>query len=87
MKRKLKNITLKEDTINDIKENNIDVELFVKRINDYLEKANYLLDNKIEDMDDLELYKSLKEIFDFIFEPKDYLKLLSLKNNKNILTY
>ena len=82
MKRKLKNITLKEDTINDIKENNIDVDIFIKRINNYLEKANYLLDNKIEDMDDLELYNSLKEIFDFIFEPKDYLKLLSLKNNK-----
>ena len=83
MKRETKPITLKEDTLNDITNNNIDVNQFIKRINMYLKKANYLLNNKIDNMDELELYNSLKEIYNFYFDQKDYLKILSLRNNKH----
>ena len=93
MKRIAKEITLKEDTINDINSGNIDTDLFIRRINGYLEKANYLINNKMIDMSKEELYRSLSEVFDIYFEPYDYVKMISMKNGMrytrfvNINTY
>ena len=50
MKRVAKKITLKKDTLNDIKNNNIDTKIYIERIKEYLEKANYLINNKMLDM-------------------------------------
>jgi len=83
MKREIKPITLKKDTLNDISNNNIDVNSFIQRIKEYLRNANYLLNNKIDNMDEQELYNSLSKIFNFYFDQNDYLKILSLKNNKH----
>lgn len=83
MKRIAKEITLKKDTLKDIESNKIDTNIFVERIKGYLEKANYLINNKMDDMSKEELYRSLNEVFDICFEPKDYLKILSMKNDKH----
>lgn len=83
MKRIAKKVTLKEDTLNDINSNNINTNLFIERINDYLERANVLINNKMDDMTPEELYVSLREVFDIYFEPHDYLRVLSLKNKKH----
>ena len=82
MKRIKKEITLKKDTLNDIRENNIDTDKFIERINDYLENANYLINNKMVDMSKEELYQSLSKIFYIYYEPNDYIKMLALMNNK-----
>lgn len=83
MKRVSKKITLKKDTLFDIESNNIDTDIYIERIKEYLNKANYLIKNKIIDMNSIELYKALNEVFNIYFEPRDYLKILSLMNNKH----
>lgn len=83
MKIVAKKITLKKDTLNDIRDNNIDTVQYVERIKGYLEKANYLITNKMIDMNSIEFYKALNEVFDIHFDPNDYLKILSLMNNKH----
>lgn len=83
MKRVAKKITLKKDTLNDIKNNNIDTKIYIERIKEYLEKANYLINNKMLDMNSNEFYSAIREVFDIHFEPKDYLKILSLMNKKH----
>lgn len=82
-----KRISLKDDTLKDIENNNIDTDLFIKRINEYLDKARYLINNKMEDMSPEEFYRALKEIYDIQFDSNDYLKLLSLMNNKHYSKY
>ena len=83
MKRVAKKITLKEDTLRDIQDNNIDVEAFINRINGYLADANYLIQNKMIDMNGVHLYQSLGKVFDIHFEPNDYKKMLSAKYDKH----
>ena len=83
MRRVAKSINIKEDTLNDIRENNLDTEAFINRIKEHLEKANYLINNKMLDMNKEELYRSLSEVFDICFGPYDYIKLLSMKYNKH----
>ena len=82
MKKNPREITLKYETLKDITSNNIDTNLYIERINRYLSKANNILNKKLEKLDPIELYNTLSEIYEFEFEPKDYLKMLSLKNNK-----
>ena len=87
MKLKLKQeeINLKEKTLEDISTNheNCDVQKFINYINEHLDKANKLLNCKIENLNERELYQKLKEIFYFTVEEKDYLKALSSMYNKH----
>ncbi len=87
MKRVAKDITLKKDTLVDIMNNNIDTEAYIERIKGYLESANYLVQNKMLDMNSIELYDNLRKVFDIKFEPNDYLKILSLMNKKHYSKY
>ncbi len=83
MRRVLKNITLKEDTIRDIESGNLDTDLFIRRINEYTSRANHLINTKMDDMDDEELLDSLEETFDIYYDEKDYLKMLTLKHGNH----
>ena len=87
MKRELKPITLKEDTLNDIKEGKIDTDLFIERIKEYRSKANYLIDNKMEDMEDIELLRNLEEVFNITYDDKDYLRMLTFKYGKHYISF
>ena len=87
MRISTKKISLEEDTLKDIKSNNINTEIFIDRINEYLEKSSYLVNNKMEDMNAHEFYNSLRKVFNIHFDPNDYLKILSLMNNKHYSRY
>lgn len=87
MKLTLKNITLNKDTLEDINKGNIDTTKYVNYISTCLDNANYLIKEKIRDLDDLELYNALSKIFNIELEEKDLLKILSKKNNKHYLYY
>ena len=101
MKRIAKEITLKEDTINDINSGNIDTDLFIRRINGYLEKANYMKKVEINGInyeiikDDNNCFnkEEVEEKLTDYFEPYDYVKMISMKNGMrytrfiNINTY
>lgn len=89
LKLKQKEINLKEKTLEDISNNHkrCDVQKFIKYINEHLDKANDLLNCKIEGLNELELYKKLKEIFSFTIEKKDYLKALSMMHNKHYTSF
>ena len=82
-----KKITLKDDTENDIEKNNIDTNIFLERIKDYLDKANHLINNKMVDLSSIELYESLRMIFDISFNKQDYLDILSLAYHMNYTKY
>ena len=83
MKLVLKETNLKEITENDIMMHDFDTDKFVEYIKTHLDKANYLIENKIVDFEPEELYNSLKEVFDFKFDNDDYLRILSDINNKH----
>ena len=77
MKLVLKKINLKEETERDIESGYYDIDIFVESIKTHLAKANFLLENKILDLDSEELYNSLKEVFDIKYDDQDYLDILS----------
>lgn len=83
MKLVLKKINLKEEIERDIESGYYDIDKFVESIKTHLDKANKLLENKILDLDEQELYDALKEVFDIKFDHEDYKKMLSNKNNKH----
>lgn len=83
MKLVLKKVTLKEDTEKDIAENSINTDIFIERIGNYLEKGNYLVNNKMLNFEKEELYYALNKVFNIYFEPRDYLKILSRMNEKH----
>ncbi len=85
MKLVLKKINLKEETERDIELNNYDIDKFIESIKTHLKKANFLLENKILDLDEQELYDALKEVFEIKYDEQDYLEILS-KNNKKHYT-
>lgn len=87
MKLISKKISLKEDTEKDIQSNNIDTNLFLDRIRNYLDQANYLINNKMDDFNSLELYNGLKKVFDISFDKKDYLAILSMAYQKHYTKY
>lgn len=85
MKLTLKKIRLKEITLEDISTNSnqCDVQKFIDYLEEHLRKANDLLDCKIESLSDIELYKKLKEIYDFTIDKNDYLRVLSKTYGKH----
>ncbi len=89
MKLQLKPITLKKDTFADIKSDDINPILFIKRLDNYFKNAEYLRNNNMEKMDSIDLYKALIKVFDIKLDRNDYIKILSMKNNihykKNII--
>lgn len=87
MRRIAKKITLKEDTMNDIELGNIDTDLFINRINEYLSRANHLINTKMDNMEDMELLENLEVIFDIYFDEKDYLRMLTLKYGNHYLYF
>lgn len=87
MRLLLKKIDLKERTENDIEMNSCDIQKFVDYIKEHLDKANYLINNKILDFDSLELFKSLGEVFDIKFDDNDYLEMLSDKFGMHYTEY
>lgn len=87
MKLLLKPITLKEDTLNEINSGNYDVTNFISSIKEYLSQANDLLYTKIESLNELELYKKLKPIYNIKLNTNDYLKALSKKYNKHYTNF
>lgn len=78
-----KKIYLKQETENKIESNNYNVDEFIEYIKEHLEKANFLIENKILDLDQEELYNALKEIFEIKFDINDYLEMLSEKYGKH----
>lgn len=83
MKLVLKKINLKEETKRDIESKIYDVDKFINYIKEHLKKANYLIENKILDLDEQELYDALKEVFDIKYDNEDYLEILSKQNEKH----
>ena len=83
MKLVLKKINLKEETERDIESGYYDIDKFVESIKTHLAKANFLLENKILDLDEQELYDALKEVFDIKYDEQDYIDILSDVNNKH----
>lgn len=85
MKLKLKEINLKEKTLEDISINReqCDVQKFIDYIKEHLDMANNLLNCKIENLDSVELYQKLRKLFDFSVEKTDYLKALSMMYKKH----
>ena len=85
MKLRLKKINLKEQTLEDISTNHdqCDVDKFIDYIKKHLGKANDLLNCKIEHLSDIDLYKKLSGIFDFVIEKSDYLRALSKMYGKH----
>ncbi len=79
MRIKLKGIDLKENTLKDIANNNIDVNKFVDYITERLDQIYTLTDTKMETLNAIELYNNLKKIFNIYINEKDYLKVLSKK--------
>ena len=77
MKLVLKKINLKEEIERDIESNNYDIDKFLDYIKENLKKANFLIENKILDLDEQELYYALKELFEIKFDNQDYLEILS----------
>ena len=77
MKLVIKNIDLKNEIERDIESNNYDTDKFVEYIKTHLDKANFLLENKILDFDSKDLYYALKEVFDIKYDNEDYLEILS----------
>ena len=87
MRLLLKKIDLKEQTESDIEAKFYDVQKFVDYIKEHLDKANYLINNKILDFDELELFNSLSEVFDIKFDDNDYLEMLSDKFDMHYTDY
>jgi len=80
-----KKINLKQETENKIETNNYNVDEFIDYIKENLEKANFLIENKILDLDREELYEALNKIFDIKFDNNDYLEMLSEKYGKHYI--
>lgn len=85
MKLVLKKINLKEETESKIESNTYDINEFIEYIKTNIEKANFLIENKILDLDEIELYNRLKEVFEIKFENQDYLEILSEKYGKHYI--
>ena len=83
MKLILKKINLKEETERDIESGIYDINKFIDYIKENLTKANFLIENKILDLDEKELYDALKEVFNIKYDDEDYLEILSKKNKKH----
>lgn len=83
MKLVLKKINLKEETERNIESGYYDIDKFVESIKTYLKKTNFLLENKILDLDEQELYDALKEVFDIKYDEQDYIDILSDVNKKH----
>ena len=89
LKLKLNEINLKEKTLEDISNNHqqCNVQNFLDYINEHLDKANNLLNCKIEELNEIELYQKLKPLFSFTIEKEDYLKALSRMHNKHYTAF
>ena len=85
MKITLKNITLKEDTIESLKNGNVDTEGYVNYIRTNIDNANYLIKAKLQSLEDLELYEALSKVFNISLDEKDILSALKSKYNKHYL--
>lgn len=83
MKISLKNITLKDDTLEDINRGEIDTDKFVQYIRTNLENANYIIDTKLLSLEDIELYDALSKLFIIELDENDILGILKRKNNKH----
>lgn len=77
MKLIIKENDLKREIEKDIEAQNYDTDKFVEYIKTHLDKANFLLENKILDLETEELYYALKEVFDIKYDNQDYLEILS----------
>lgn len=83
MKLVLKKTNLKEITENDIMMHDFDTDKFVGYIRTHLDKANFLLENKILDFEPEELYNAITEVFDIKYDEQDYIDILSDVNKKH----
>ena len=83
MKITLKPITLKNDTLEDIKSGEINTDQYVQSIRTRLDSANYLIKTKLLSLDDLELYNALSKVFDISLDEKDLLTILKEKYGKH----
>lgn len=83
MKLVLKKTNLKEITENDIMMHDFDTDKFVGYIRIHLDKANFLIENKMEDLDPEELYNAITEVFEIKFDDQDYIDILSDVNDKH----
>lgn len=83
MKLILKRIYLKQETLKNIESNNYNIDEFVNYIKEHIKKANNLIENKILDLDEEELYDSLTNVFEIKFDDYDYLEILSRKYEKH----
>ena len=83
MKLIIKKTDLKNEIERDIEYKNYDTDKFIEYIKTHLDKANFLIENKILDLETEQLYYALKEVFDFKFDNDDYLKILSDINEKH----
>jgi len=83
MKLVLKKTNLKEITENDIMMHDFDTDKFVGYIRTHLDKANFLLENKVLDLEPEELYNNITEVFEIKYDDQDYIDILSDVNKKH----
>lgn len=85
MKLKLRKVVLKDNTLEDIAlhPESYDVQKFINYIKRHLNNANDLLNSKLDDLSDIELYRKLVKLFCFIVDKKDYLRVLSMIYGKH----
>ena len=83
MKITLKNITLKNDTLEDIKSGNIDLNKFIEYIRVNVEAANNIINTKLLSLDEDELYELLSPLFIIELDDDDLFRVLRNKYNKH----
>ena len=83
MKITLKDITLKEDTLNDIHNENIDLDKYITYIRENVDSANNIIETKLKSLDEDELYEILSKIFVIELEDEDLFRVLRKKYNKH----
>lgn len=83
MKLALKDISLKKDTISSIRNGTINANKYLDYIEERLEAAYFLIENKLLSLDELSLYEALSKIFDIELEETDLVKIMREKYNKH----
>ena len=79
----LKDITLKKDTMNNIKNGIIDVNKYIEYIQEHLSYASYLEETKLQSLDEQSLYEGLSKVFDIELDDNDLLEIMKEKYNKH----
>ena len=85
MRITLKDITLKNDILNDINNGIIDTDKYVQYIKTNVENANNIISTKLLDLDEEELYELLSKVFCIELDNNDLYRILKEKYGKHYI--